>query len=411
MKIGLLAYHSACNFGATLQLLSTYRYLKNHGHTPIVINWVPEDLEAFYAENTSAAQQQQQFSTRKQLWDETPLCRTDQEVAHTIGQQGIEAVIIGSDAVAQHHPLLERVVFPCKRIVVVDHYTSDRMFPNAFWATWRDLLRRDVPVAVISASCQDSMYRLIPPATRKEMGRRAQRHDYLSVRDTWTADMFRHLTHGKRLPKVTPDPVFAFNQNAGDMVPTKEQTLSKFGLPENYLLLSFYLFNDKSTSPDAWCSEMEAVARKDGKTCVMLPFSSGESQGTLSHTIRLPLSPIDWYALIRHSCGYIGNNMHPIIVALHNAVPFYSFDTFGTFHLNRLVSSDTSSKIKHLLTNAGLPQYRISCISRHFHMPSPQEVYQKVASFDRKVARRFADDCLTRYNDMMEEALKAITRR
>ena len=33
MKIGLLAYHSACNFGATLQLLSTYRYLLKAGYT------------------------------------------------------------------------------------------------------------------------------------------------------------------------------------------------------------------------------------------------------------------------------------------------------------------------------------------------------------------------------------------
>lgn len=28
MRIGLLAYHSAINFGATLQLLSTYMFLR-----------------------------------------------------------------------------------------------------------------------------------------------------------------------------------------------------------------------------------------------------------------------------------------------------------------------------------------------------------------------------------------------
>ena len=31
MRIGLLAYHSAINFGATLQLLSTYMFFKNNG--------------------------------------------------------------------------------------------------------------------------------------------------------------------------------------------------------------------------------------------------------------------------------------------------------------------------------------------------------------------------------------------
>ena len=44
MKIGLLAYHSVCNFGAMLQLLSTYMFLKNHGHEPMFINLVAKDL-------------------------------------------------------------------------------------------------------------------------------------------------------------------------------------------------------------------------------------------------------------------------------------------------------------------------------------------------------------------------------
>ena len=56
MKIGLLAYHSAINFGATLQLLSTYMYLKNHAHSPIVINWVAADLEESYSNYTPAVQ-------------------------------------------------------------------------------------------------------------------------------------------------------------------------------------------------------------------------------------------------------------------------------------------------------------------------------------------------------------------
>ena len=52
MKIGLLAYHSVCNFGAMLQLLSTYMFLENHGHEPVVINWVAKDLEEYYTQNT-----------------------------------------------------------------------------------------------------------------------------------------------------------------------------------------------------------------------------------------------------------------------------------------------------------------------------------------------------------------------
>lgn len=48
MKIGLLAYHAACNFGAFLQLLSTVEYIKKQGDEPIVINWIPKDFSKDY---------------------------------------------------------------------------------------------------------------------------------------------------------------------------------------------------------------------------------------------------------------------------------------------------------------------------------------------------------------------------
>lgn len=53
MKIGVLAYHSACNFGANLQLLSTVGYLKRTGHTPIVLNYEADDFVAFYKRITA----------------------------------------------------------------------------------------------------------------------------------------------------------------------------------------------------------------------------------------------------------------------------------------------------------------------------------------------------------------------
>lgn len=48
MKIGLLAYHAARNFGAFLQLLSTVEYIKKQGDEPMVINWIPKDFSKDY---------------------------------------------------------------------------------------------------------------------------------------------------------------------------------------------------------------------------------------------------------------------------------------------------------------------------------------------------------------------------
>ena len=39
MRLGILTFFNGFNFGANLQAVSTYLYLKKHGHTPIFINY------------------------------------------------------------------------------------------------------------------------------------------------------------------------------------------------------------------------------------------------------------------------------------------------------------------------------------------------------------------------------------
>lgn len=104
MKIGLLAYHAACNFGAFLQLLSTVEYIKKQGDEPIVINWIPKDFSKDYEKRSLLKVRDLYVRIRKQYYPMTELCETDKQVAKVIEKERIEAVIIGSDAVIQHHP-------------------------------------------------------------------------------------------------------------------------------------------------------------------------------------------------------------------------------------------------------------------------------------------------------------------
>lgn len=404
MKIGLMAYHSACNFGASLQLTSTYMYLRNHGHQPIVINWVADDLDLQYAK-APEAQAEMQKNLRRQVWTETTLCRTDEDVANAIKENGIEAVIIGSDAVCQHHTVRERLIFPCKRLFAIEYATKDRLFPNPFWATWNRLLDNPVPVAILSASSQDSAYQYFSPSLCSAMEEQVRSYSYLSVRDQWTCDMFAHITKGRIVPEVTPDPVFAFSYNADAILPTKEELMKKYDLPERYVLMSF--INGKTVS-DAWLREFEALAEKDGMTCIKLPFSESEGFGELKHQIHLPLSPLEWFALIKHSQGYIGHNMHPIVVSLHTNVPFFSFDNYGLKRFNGLVVSDKSSKIKHILELAGMTEYRVSCISKRFTPPSPADVYNRFRSFDKGKSKAFALSYYVKYQQMMSGIINAL---
>lgn len=407
MKIGLLAYHSVCNFGAMLQLLSTYMFLENHGHEPVVINWVAKDLEEYYAQNTPVSQIENQKKLRLKLWKETCLCRTIEDVANIISTEHIEAVIIGSDAVAQHHPLFERIIFPCRNIIAINPVTSDVVFPNPFWGIWTDYLDKPVPVALMSAASQDSKYKYISKKLRKQMKERIRAFCYVSVRDVDTQKMFSFITEGQCCPSVTPDPVFAFNQNAASLVPSKEELMKKYGLSDKYMLISFK--NEKrSNVSQTWLNKFQDIAKHHGIQCVSLPFSTSLSAGKLESEIALPLNPIDWYALLKYSCGYIGNNMHPIVVCIHNAVPFFSFDNYGTKHANGLFCDSSTSKIRHILKVANLLDCRIASNSLFRRTPSPEHVFNKLQTFDKAKCITFAQSYLCKYNEMMTTILKHI---
>lgn len=407
MKIGLLAYHAVCNFGAMLQLLSTYMFLKNHGHEPVIINWVAKDLENYYAQNTPISQIENQLKLRLQLWKETALCRTIKDVANIISNEQIDAVIIGSDAVAQHHPLFERIVFPCRNIIAINSVTSDVLFPNPFWGIWTDYLDKPVPVALMSAASQDSKYKYISKKLRKQMKERIMAFSYVSVRDVDTQKMCSFITEGQCCPSVTPDPVFAFNQNAASLVPSKEELMKKYGLSGKYMLISFK--NEKRCNvSQTWLNKFQDIAKHHGIQCVSLPFSTSLSAGELESEIALPLNPIDWYALLKYSCGYIGNNMHPIVVCIHNSVPFFSFDNYGTKHANGLFCDSSTSKIRHILKVANLLDCRIASNSLFRRTPSPEHVFNKLQTFDKAKCKNFAQGYLNKYNEMMTKILERL---
>lgn len=405
MKIGILTYYAACNYGANLQVLSTIGYLQKHGHSPIVLNYTADDFTAFYQRITPPNVYDAYCQFRTEYMPLSRHCKTAEELANTIEDEKIDAIIIGSDAIAQHHPLFERILFPTRHIVSIDHMTQDRYFPNPFWGTFLDYMKNPVPLALLSASSQDSNYRLFLPAIRKQMYQCLQRFSYISARDEWTQEMYLSISKNELRVSVTPDPVFAFNCNCVDIIPTKGEILAKYHLPEKYFLLSF---RDSRTVSTQWISQFQSLSNAHGIACIALPFPQGmQFQHTLSYEIPSPLLPLDWYALIKYSQGYIGHNMHPVVVSLHNANPFFSFDNYGITKCNGLYSNDYSSKIKHILQTAGLDSYRVSCISRKFTPPTPTFVWDKILNFPTAQTRMFATNYYRQYQNMMQDILKS----
>ena len=404
-KVGILAYCSACNFGAQLQLLSTYYYFKKKDVDAIVIDWIPYDLEKKYSKNCTFEQLQLFENERARLWQQSARCHTAEEIAKIIVDEGIEAIVIGSDAVMQHHPFWECVKFPTKKIYGINHPSSDRLFPNPFWGTFNDYLNKPVPAVILSGSNQDSRFGYIGRKTKLLMSRRLHQMKYISVRDTWTQKMVISITKGAIIPNITPDPVFAFNFNANEIIPSKEDIINKFGLSSDYLLFSFH---DSGIVTQQWLNEIQSIAKADNLQCVNLPYADVLGYGNLEKNIDLPLSPIDWYALIKYSKGYIGQNMHPIVVSLHNAVPFYAFDNYGMRKLNGLFIDEKTSKVLHILKTAGFEKNRISCISRFYKQPDPCSVYDAIINFDKCKCSDFSKFYYEEYVKNMNKIEKAI---
>ena len=181
---------------------------------------------------------------------------------------------------------------------------------------------------------------------------------------------------------------------------TKEDFLARRNLPEKYILLSFI---NSNTVSQEWISSFEKLANKEGYECALLPFAQKPSFGTVKHNIGLPLSPTDWYSLIRYSSGFVGHNMHPVVVSIHNGIPFFSFDNYGRKRFNGMLTNDRSSKIKHILDEASLSMQRISCIGRGFTPPPPEDVLQRIMSFPHANSKAFAANYLEKYNNMMNK--------
>ena len=220
---------------------------------------------------------------------------------------------------------------------------------------------------------------------------------FVTVRDDWTRKMVKYITNGTLIPPITPDPVFAYNQNIKNQL-TKREILEKFCLPENYLLFSLRTPNCVTKK---WLDSFKLIVEEQDLTCVVLPMPGGiKFDHPFSRTIGLPLSPDEWYGLIRYSSGYVGENMHPIIVALHNNVPFYSFDSYGVIKYKYLVN-EKSSKIYDILSNAGFLENRISVLGKGYRCPTPEEVFSRIMDFDFSKCHLFSVNQQDRYNSMM----------
>lgn len=407
MKVGILTYHCVTNFGAQLQTLSSVGYFKSKGYEPIVLHWFPEDLENFYKSEVPMCQYAEQMKFSETMMPLSNLCRSVEDVAKEIERLGIEAVFIGSDALFDYTPRKNRFHFSLKKLRFEPNGTvgATHDLPNAFWGGFNDFLYRPVKCAGFSISSQNAPYFRYSRTELKELKRLLSNFRFLSLRDEWTCRMVKYIGY-RGHAHVTPDPVFAFNYNNNFRI-TKKEILEKYNLPEDYVLISFC--QDKLD--DCYINSIiKGIENSSHFRCVSFPMPRKLKKYNTQYKIELPLNTIDWYYLIKYSRGYIGELMHPIIVCLHNAVPFYCFDQYGTYKTiipmiwhKRLPKS---SKIYDILNRADFLSNVVSY--QNNELPNFDKVVEKFLSFDIDKCKLFADKMLEKYLSEMHLVEKSL---
>lgn len=405
MNIGILTFYKVANFGANIQGVSTYSYLKKIGYNPIFLNYVSVKTENSLEESYKKSVQTKAHIdfVNSYIENQTENLYNSDDVVAAIDKYHIDAIIIGSDAVVQHHPLLSRIHKGRRKPFYIAHPAPERMFPNPFWGCG---FADKIPTVMMSVSSQNSKYSQFSKSLKSRMFETLNNMKYISVRDTWTLNMMKAIGVNQDV-KVTPDPVFAFNYNAGHLVPSEDDIRKRFSLPKAYVLVSLHSQSLTLKTLD----ELNSMFKAAGKTCVAFPMPGGvRYQHHFDYEIKVPLSSIDWYALIKYASGYVGSNMHPIIVSLHNAVPCFSIDHWGTKDFFNRTVRDGSSKVEHIMGVFGLKNY-VKPIDNDICYVEASVIVDAIQKFPCEHVRKVALDKYDEYLKMMGEIMNIITTK
>lgn len=395
MKVGILTYHKVDNFGANLQALSTVSYFRNRGDEVYIIDWYPQELDKYYIRSVSKEQREVHAQFVNKHLPLTEHCETSDDVRYIIEKYGFELIVIGSDAVFSYIPFLKRIHPSRKTLIGITKVTPDHELPNPFWA---DFATKDTKykIATVSASAQYLDIDKCLPWNKIQIKKLLKNFDIINVRDRWTKQVLSSFT--EKEITITPDPVFGFNINVKEQI-SEEEISKKYTLNNKYILLSFC----KKLFPDDWYAQLYNQLKEKGFEVINLAMPEGCIDIPCDRKIDVPLPPMDWYAIIKNAQGYIGQRMHPMIVAFNNIVPFFVFDHYA---YKKGKDQLDSSKIYDLLERAGM-------LSSYWNVQSkeeiaPSKIVDTILTYDKEKAATFVKDYQARYLNMMDKITKIV---
>jgi hypothetical protein len=291
------------------------------------LNWYAKDLEEMYSHRIPP----QQVSCHNLFaQDYLPLsdkCQKEDDLIAVVDSLHLDAIIAGSDALFKYIPLDKYRHFSKRKFKYIYNFTPlscESLKGNPFFGGFLGKLQKHILASTYAVSSQNCPFSSMTRGEKRAMKEALSNYSLITVRDDWTKRMVENIT-GRKNISIYPDPVFSFNSNCYLPVPSKEKIIKKYNLNDDYVLLSFSSWH---TNQEYIHSIAEELIRR-GLQSVALAMPEKLFAAGIDKQIDLPISPLDWYALIIHSNGFIGERMHPIVVCLHNAIPFFSFDEYG----------------------------------------------------------------------------------
>ncbi|MBN2071476.1 MAG: polysaccharide pyruvyl transferase family protein [Candidatus Krumholzibacteriota bacterium] len=378
MKIAIITHHAVCNFGAQLQVLSTYSYLHKLGHDVIILDYRCLKIQARYLATVNPEFLNQHEEFCRKFIPLSVRCHSSEELIECCQKLDPDLIITGSDAVFRLLPSGE----------------PEGHFPNPFWLTWvKKSNGLSCAKASLAASAHGANYYRLPVNTLKGIRAALVEMNFVSVRDRWSQLMVSSVTIGKIRPARCPDPLFMLN----DCFTIPDEYMNE---PANNKKQYLLLMPNKGFLTNDWVLDFKSIAHSHGLKVFSLPWPTFETNLCVDYRIHLPISPLGWYAWIQNAAGYIGSLFHPLVAAISNEVPFVSLDMY----YDPIIS--IRSKVLDMCATAGAQSLVIG--GPRVPRLSPARAFELLHSPQQRNANRYASCAREQFTEIIAKLFAEI---
>lgn len=326
MKIGILTFHRAHNYGAILQAYALQEVLTNRGHNVEFIDYQSSSLlkiyrwfswKRFVHKNISISIKELGLLSKRKMRHDRFQYFIQNKLAlskHSYNLQSYDAVIIGSDQVW--------------------NTTLTHGFDPMYWGVWN---HQHTIVASYAASMEDA----IASDKKSEIARFLKNFDYISVREKSIKEQLDPLTD--KPIDVVVDPTLLLN---------REKWLDLGNKPiieQDYLLL--YQVRNNHIALDI--ASKIAAKLKLKLICLSARIDLGNDKTTVSS------GPLEYLSLFRHAKFVVCTSFHGTVFSILYHVPFFSV----------ILNDGKDARVINLLSQAGLSDRGVSEYANHSLSP------------------------------------------